>query len=43
MDFASMGTEMEDAAGVRVDLVPLEPITRFIRYNLQHGKQLYAA
>ena len=42
-DFAVMGTEMEDAAGVKVDLVPMMPMTRFVRYNLEHGKILYAA
>jgi len=43
MDFAAMGVEMEDAAGISVDLVPLEPMTRFVRYNLEHGRVLYAA
>lgn len=43
MDFATLGMEMEDAVGVKVDLVPMVPMTRFVRYNLEHGKLLYAA
>lgn len=40
--FFAMGADMEDEAGVRVDLIPMEPQTRFVSYNLSHGKVLYA-
>ena len=43
IDFTSMGVEMEDAVGMQVDLVPMEPRTRFVEYNIKNGKQLYAA
>jgi predicted nucleotidyltransferase len=41
--FFAMGTDMEKETGVRVDLIPMEPETRFVRYNLSYGKVLYAA
>lgn len=41
--FFAMGADMEQEAGVPVDLVPMEPETRFVRYNLSYGKVLYAA
>lgn len=43
MDFAAAGVEMEDAIGVQVDLVPMHPSTRFVEYNLVHGRILHAS
>jgi predicted nucleotidyltransferase len=41
-DYFKMGAEMESAAGVTVDIVPLEPKTPFADYNYKRGRVLYA-
>jgi predicted nucleotidyltransferase len=41
-DYFKMGAEMESAAGITVDVVPLEPKTPFVEYNLRKGRVLYA-
>jgi predicted nucleotidyltransferase len=43
MEFAEVGVEMEDTIGMRVDLVPMHPSTRFVSYNLEHGRILHAS
>ncbi|MFH0919099.1 MAG: nucleotidyltransferase domain-containing protein [Fibrobacterota bacterium] len=41
--FFAMGADMEEETGIQVDLIPMEPETRFVRYNLFYGRILYAA
>lgn len=41
-DYFKMGAEMEMASGVTVDIIPLEPPTPFVDYNLRKGRILYA-
>ncbi|HET6568037.1 MAG TPA: nucleotidyltransferase domain-containing protein [Rhodothermales bacterium] len=40
-EFFGMAAEMEQAARIALDVVPLEPETRFIRYIRERGRVLY--